>query len=326
MTFPYALQQTSARNRPYAGDGRDGSALVTTTGVIVIVMLITGSLSTYVLSGSHSVRRMADMARARAIAEAGANRAYDALRDNYSLRSTTQTNLFPRTDFGGGSYIVAVDPDDANNVTRVVSTGRFRSAEYRVGVDLRDTNVGAGIPRFAEYAIFSNGSLTLNGSPQEMNGDLHSNDQFTLNGNYDTVNGLVYAPNSSAIPEAHRGDWAPVHFPRLSDPDFQEFLDAARAAGILTEYSGDQTFQGSHTFDGITVVDGSVTFRGSGTREINGLLYISEGFTANGSTSMSGSILVGGNATINGSSAILGYQPPPGSALEPHVVVSGWWD
>lgn len=302
-----------------------GSALLTTTGVMVVVMLAVGSLATYVLSSSHGVRRMAHVVRARAIAEAGANRAYDALRADFSLRGTSLTNLFPQTTFGGGHYTVQVEPA-AGGFARVISTGHSGGVTHSVGVDLRDANYGSGLPPFLEYAIFSNGAMQINGTPKEVNGDLQTNGPFVLNGDYSNVNGKIFAPNSTDVPEEHRGNWTPIPFPQLWEPEFQAFLAAADEEGILTEYSGDQVFRGDHSFDGITVVDGAVTFRGSGTREINGLLYVSGSVTVNGSTELSGALLVGGSITINGASAVMTHQGVGGSQNDPYVVVAGWWD
>ncbi len=304
-----------------------GSALVTTAGVTMVVMLAVGGLSTFVLATSHNVRRMAHVVRARAIAEAGANRAYSALRDDFSLRGSSPTNLFPQTEFGGGHYTVNVEPSEGGLV-RVISTGQSGSATHRIGVDLRDANEGGEVPPFMEYTIFSNGPMRFNGTPKEINGDLQTNGNFTLNGDDDNINGKIFAPNidDTGVSEEKRGEWEKIPFPQLADPEFQEFLDAAREAGTLTEYSESKTFHGDHQFHGITVVDGDVTFQGSGNRVINGMLYVSGDVTANGSTSLSGALLVEGEIRINGASAVLTHQAVGGTALDPHVVVAGWWD
>ena len=304
-----------------------GSALVTTAGVTMVVMLAVGGLSTFVLATSHNVRRMAHVVRARAIAEAGANRAYSALRDDFSLRGSSPTNLFPQTEFGGGHYTVNVEPSEGGLV-RVISTGQSGSATHRIGVDLRDANYGGGVPPFMEYTIFSNGPMTFNGTPLLINGDLQTNGDFTLSGEDVNIEGMIFAPNieDTGVSEEKRGEWKPIPFPQLADPEFQEFLDAAREAGTLTEYSESKTFHGDHQFHGITVVDGDVTFQGAGNREIEGMLYVAGDLTANGSTTLKGVILAEGEIIINGASASLTHETDSGTELGPLVVVAGWWD
>ena len=312
-----------------------GSALVTVMIVLTVIFIATAGLSSFALNTVHRVHRMTDTIRAKAIAEAGANQAYNQLRvpENYN-KLRNDAAAFPQTDFAGGSYEIVLEPD-ADGRTRVISIGRFGRAEERVGLEMRDDNYdeagGTTLPEFLEYAVFCNGAMTMNGAPQELNGNLQINGSFVLNGNYENINGAIAAPPPNNIPEQYQADWEVVHFPRLDDPDFQDFLAEARAAGILTEYDGNQTIRGDQTFEGVTVVDGSVTFQGGGTRKIEGLLYVNGSFTVNGSTELSGAILVGGSMTINGSSAILSHDPIQGigedvAGLEPNVVTSVWWD
>ncbi len=309
--------------------GDEGSAMVTALLVIVVSMIATGSLLAYSVSSTQRVRQMGDSIRAKAIAEAGANRAYNMLRSNYGARHNSP--IFSNLSFAEGSYTVIVESVNGG-VTRLISVGRFRDAEHRIGLDLRNTNHEESGPEYLDYAIFSNGDMRFNGTPPAVDGDLHTNGDWTLNGSYGNVNGKIAAKNSDSIPAPHRADWQATPFPSLSDPDFQEFLAEAEAAGQLTVYNGNQTFQGSSSFDGITVINGNLTFRGSGSREVNGMLYVTGNVTANGSGTLelNGVLLAGGNVTFNGASGVFSHVSPTGSSSDPdenaHVVVSGWWD
>ncbi len=308
-------------------DRRRGSAMVTVMLVVVVTMMATASLFAFSTSTTHRIRILTESIRAKAIAEAGANRGYNALCLNYALRSSG--NLYESVDFGGGRYSVTLTPMEGG-WTRLVSVGTFGRAQHQVGLDMRDTLDGqSSLPRFLEYAIFCNGAMTINGTPRQVDGDLHSNGSFALHGEYTNVDGQISAPPPNSIPATHSAPWTSIPFPLLSDPEFQTFLAEAEAAGIpVTRYNGSQTFKKDHDFTGITVIDGSVTFIGSGTRDITGMLYISGSLTANGSTSLSGCLLVGGSMTVNGASAILSHASVVGEEEEPdsNVVAEIWWD
>ncbi len=310
-----------------AVESRRGSAMVTVMLVVVVTLMATASLFAFSTSTTHRVRILTEAIRAKAIAEAGANRGYNALCQDYSLR--TVGTLYEDVAFGGGLYSVTLTPMDGG-WTRMVSVGTFGRATHQVGLDMRDTLDGqSSTPDFLEYAIFCNGAMTINGTPKQIDGDLHSNGAFTLNGEYTNVDGMVSAPPPNSIPASHAAPWSSIPFPLLSDPDFQAFLAEAEASGIpVTRYNGSQTFKKDHTFNGITIINGSVTFIGSGTRNIDGMFYVSGSMTANGSTSLSGCIMVGGSLTINGASAILSHSAVVGEDEEAdsNVVAEVWWD
>ncbi len=304
-----------------------GSAMVTVMLIVVVSMLATASLFAFSSSTVHRVRLLTESIRAKAIAEAGANRGYNSLcKDYYTLRESD--SLYADISFGGGSYSVSLE-SMSNGWTRLISVGSFGRAEHRVGLDMRDSLFGSSsTPDYLDYALFCNGAMTLNGTPKGIDGDLHSNGSFGLNGTYDNVNGLISAPPPNDIPVANQAVWSSKPFPLLTDTSFQEFLAKAEAAGVtVTRYSGNQTFKKDHVFDGITIIDGSATFIGSGTRSITGLFYVSGSLTANGSTELSGAIMTGGSCTINGASALLNHGDIDGvEAEDPNIVAEIWWD
>lgn len=323
---------------PSNSRSRRGSALVTVMLVITVTMITAGSLFAYTASTTHRVRILTEAIRAKAIAEAGANRGYNEL---MASGMDSAASLFDNEAFAGGNYTVTAEVVDAQWL-RMVSIGTFGRAEHRVGLDVRFDEVDngdgddgePGFLDFLNYGIFCNGAFTINGTPKEVNGDMHANGSFALNGTYDNVNGMVSAPPPNGIPDTHKADWQPVPFPQLWDPAFQTWLTEMEAAGTtVTRLNGNQTFHKDHEFSGITIIDGSVTFRGAGTRTIGGLLYISGSLTSNGSTSLNGSIAVGGSLTINGASAILTYSGIGGAGeegeegtTEMEIAQEIWWD
>ena len=319
---------------------RQGSAMVTVMLVVVVTMMATASLFAFSSSTVHRVRLLTEAIRAKAIAEAGINGGYVALRQDRSRR--TSGILYSDAAFGEGAYTVTTERRNGG-WSRMVSVGSFGRAEHQIGLDVRmdsdrdaeGTNDVADIADFLKYAIFCNGSFQINGTPKNINGDLHANGSFGLSGNWDNVYGTVAAPPPNSIPDANRADWTHIHFPQPSEKSFQDFLTEAAAAGIpVTQLSGNQVYKKDQTFNGITVIHGSVTFQGSGNRVINGLFYVSGSMTVNGSTTLSGAMLVGGALTINGASAILAYNADAigaGDDGEEAVAEDGdfkeiWWD
>ena len=314
---------------------RSGSALLSVVVIATIVFIVTGGLCAFSLGTAQQVRHMTDTIRAKAIAEAGANEAYSRLSvptDYYSLR--TNATAFPTTEFGGGSYQIILEPETRGR-TRVVSVGRFGVAEQRVNLHLWDANVP---PRYFGYAIFANGDINFNGKPRFIEGDAHSNQIWILGNNalnlYDNINGLIGAQNQADIPSSHRmaWDWEEIPFPSLSDVEFQEFLEAADAAGQLTTMDG-RPLGGNDALivNGVCVVYGNLTVNGGAQLSVNGLLYVTGNVTSNGSGDIDivGTILAGGNVRLNGSSSSFQYDYVPSRYLDTDiatVMVSAWYD
>ena len=318
---------------------RQGSALLTVMIVVMITTIAAGGLYAFSATTLQRTRLVTESIRAKAIAEAGANRAYTQLNES---GLDTSESIYDGVEFAGGDYSVTCQLV-GENWLRMVSVGNFGRAQHKVGLDVRFAEVDDGdgdedAPGFLaamNYGIFCNGAFVINGTPKNVNGDLHSNGSFALHGTYANVNGKVSAPPPNDVPASHAAPWQNIHFPQLWEPEFKAWLEAQEAAGVsVTRLTGSQTFKKDQTFNGITVIDGSVTFIGSGTRTINGLLYVSGSFTANGSTSLNGSIMVGGSLTINGASAILTYANVAGGGdpvaeedeTEYEIAQEIWWD
>jgi Tfp pilus assembly protein PilX len=311
---------------------KQGSALVTVMIVVTIVSLTAGSFYIFAASMAHQTLQMTDTMRAQAIAEAGANEAFSQLKADYSLRHDPSS--FGAKDFADGTYTVHVETDDQAR-TRLVVVGAYNNAQSIIGLDVHDANrppegvmapsgseEGAGTEElvlptenlpwstFLNYAIFANGNLRFNGTPQSMNGHLHANWNWTLSGNYGNFSEgvLLSARNmeEAGVPEEFRAVWREVPFPELTDPDVQAFLAEADAAGQLTRLVGDRVFAKNSTFNGIWVIEGDVIFRGAGTRNVNGIFYVTGNITQNGASvnNVNGVMLAGGNILLNGSSSV----------------------
>jgi hypothetical protein len=316
---------------------RNGGAILTVMFVIMVMMIVAGSLHAFSSAMPRRVRLVTDAIRAKAIAEAGINRGYSLLRDDYS----GNLSAFPLTDpaFSGGQYHVRLITLSTNRV-RLVSDGQFGMADAMVGIDARNAAIYDPDSRDAPwspfmYAIFANGNFFINGTPEYARGFWFTNNDFVLTGHYSNVEALIFARNAETIPERVRGNWAERPFPQLTDPGFAEYIEDMRAQGLLTEFNGNTIFPRNATYDGIVVVRGDLIFNGQGTRVVNGMLYVTGNATFNGSSSITvhGSFVVGGNLDFNGESFNKSkfqytetHLPPIEYAPEDRVVIDAWWD
>jgi hypothetical protein len=328
------------RSHPLAGRSRsqrNGSAILTVMFVIMVMMIVAGSLHAFSSAMPRRVRLMTDAIRAKAIAEAGINRGYSMLREDYA----GNLSAFPLSDaaFAGGGYHVRLVNLSTNRV-RLVSDGHFGAADALVGIDARNAAIydpgsrDAPLSPFA-YAIFANGNFFINGTPEYARGFWFTNNDFILTGHYTNVEALIFARNAETIPERVRGNWSERPFPQLTDPEFAEYVEDMRAQGLMTEFNGNTQFPRDATYNGIVVVRGDIVFNGQGTRVVNGMLYVTGNATFNGSSSITvnGAFIVGGNLDFNGESFNKSkftysdtHLPPIDPPPEDHVVIDAWWD
>lgn len=216
-----------------------------------------------------------------------------------------------------GSAAAEVTFPDAETITVVGS----RTVDYIFGrvLGLRSQTVrasataavGSAAPAF-DYTLFSGSNtaaLTLNGSNQYVDGDVHTNRNFDANGSKLTITGVVEAvttiqTNGSQIAIGERAPGAGF----LPMPDFATTVKAeAQDAG--TYFRGDKSFSSYQVVVSSPVyVEGNVT--------VNGSHFTGRGsIVATGSITFNGSSLkanatdalafysVGGSITINGSGA-----------------------
>ena len=144
---------------------RCGSALFTVLLVIFMVSSLIVSMHAFAMHRSNMAQRLADYARAVAIAEAGANAAYVTLLDDFSARSNSAA--FPSTTYGGGAYDPEVVPI-STNMAIIRSVGTYNLESATVILDIKDYgelgNYGSLINSEAfEYGMVAGGTLDFRG-------------------------------------------------------------------------------------------------------------------------------------------------------------------
>lgn len=199
---------------------RRGAALLTTFAIIVLVAAVCSGMYAY---SSHQVlasSRTRDFLKAKVIAEAGINQAYNVMKFNFAAKD--DDSLFPETAFGGGSYDVEV-VTVSSNTARLVSVGRCGLSQATVKVDLLNQvrtaadwlENGAMVDPalFTNYAILTGGMIDWGGGGTvQGGGKIRTNDELEMVGG-GTLNGAglvvlssqnIYIQGSSKIlGEAH---------------------------------------------------------------------------------------------------------------------------
>jgi hypothetical protein len=157
--------------------GRRGSALLATFGLVLLVAVICSSMYGYSSQQVFTTVRNRDFLKAKVIAEAGANLAYNKVR--YSFANLADASLFPETAFGGGTYDVTFTSSGTNQA-RLVSVGRCGTAEARVSADLFNQarqniswlkdNRSFDPAIFTNYAVLAGGKIDWGGGGTITNG------------------------------------------------------------------------------------------------------------------------------------------------------------
>lgn len=169
---------------------RRGSALLTTFLLVMFVALAGAGMYQYSSQQIFSVARTRDYLRAKVIAEAGANQAYNRMRYDFSARNNAAN--FPLTSFGGGTYDVTVTSVSSNKA-RLVSVGTCGLAESRVSADLLNTprtriewsidDQILELSVFTNHSILVGGTISWGGNGMILNGgDVRSNSKMSFTG------------------------------------------------------------------------------------------------------------------------------------------------
>ncbi len=304
MNTSYSQQNAAnARSPSSSHRPQEGSALVTVVIMVGVISVMTSGFYLYAANMSHQVRRMSDQLHAQAIAEAGATYAISQLQADFDSHSSS--TIFAPRDFGGGRYRFQV----SEGGTRVISIGSYNTTEVGVGVGLRRVRPHP----YLDHSIVSDGILRLNGTPSGMDGSVHSNTGWVLSGHEGNITGQISAPDYHG-PHTPPPPWQfqVMDIPLLTDPEFQELMDAADADGKLVMEHGNQRVQRTVNVDGIHVIRGDLTIRGGGRINVDGILYIEGDITVNGNSQLNihGTVISLGRVTLNGSSNI--HEPAGG--------------
>ena len=171
---------------------RQGSALLIVLGIIVVVSITTGALSYHATQQMHAAKVTREQLKARLIAESGLNKAYHAIRNDFSLVNDYAEDA----DFGDGSYSVEAIPlatDEDNNAQRaqLVSSGVCGIGKARVAMDVENrpftTSDDTSDTYFALlYDLLVGGELDLKGNFKADVTTLHANGDATIKGSAET--------------------------------------------------------------------------------------------------------------------------------------------
>lgn len=184
-----------------AGTARHGSALVTVLGVIFVIAIVAASMLAIGQSQARLALRSSDNMRAKMIAEAGANAAYNTIKTNFLKAG--DPNSFPLTSFAGGTYDASVIVVQSNKAS-ITSVGVYGTATAQSKVDvvnipLLSTNGPSTPSRPWDCGLFCNGYVQLNGS-SSVRGAMHVNNYINANGNltWGAPTNIVYIEASGA--------------------------------------------------------------------------------------------------------------------------------
>ena len=269
------------------GGARAGLAI---PAVLIFCTLVTAAAITllyFARSQTHAVARAREFARAKAIAEGGANQAYSVLATN--LAAGTNDAPFPRTAFAGGAYDVAVNSSGSNRAA-IVSTGLFGRAVARTRLDVAAVDPAGhdSAPRAAYgYAIAAGDSISWSGSgvTSIRGGRMHTNGRYRMTGSgvvsgdvsscvaIDTVGGTRIEGNaqaplmSGASPENVSGGISTQAVPLVQVPDIDLIPYYQCAASNRQVFAGPLHWSGSQDYvvtGGVLWVNGDFKFSGSG--------------------------------------------------------------
>lgn len=164
-------------------EDRNGSALITVMGVILVVAIVAGSMMALSRTQAYTAMRTSDYLRAKLIAESGANSAYNQIRTNFALAG--QASPFPAVNYGGGRYDTDVRLV-ASNRALILCSGFYGSATAQAMIDVVNipvvtTNGTVPLTTCWGFAMFANGYTRLNGA-SFFSGAVHANNYIDVNG------------------------------------------------------------------------------------------------------------------------------------------------
>jgi hypothetical protein len=175
-------------------ESRKGSALLVVIGIVLVISIATGALSYSASQQMHAAKVTREQLKARLIAESGLNKAYHAVRRDFSLAG----NYADEADFGGGSFEVeslGVTQAEGNaSVSRAqfVSHGVCGIGRAVVAMDLENRPVtavdGSSGDDYFEllFDLLVGGTLDLKGNFKAHVTAIHANGNATITGSAET--------------------------------------------------------------------------------------------------------------------------------------------
>lgn len=163
-----------------------GSAILTVLGIISIVVIVCGMLGFSASQQMRSSQITREMLKSRLIAESGLNKAYQAVKVDFSKAAGYEE----KAEFGGGTYSVKSIPLKDGGTTRaqLVSEGVCGLGKTVVSVDLENRQrinfVGNGSDDYFNllYDLLVGGTLDLKGNFNAEVTDIRANGDVTISG------------------------------------------------------------------------------------------------------------------------------------------------
>ncbi len=179
---------------------RKGSALLTVLGIVSVVSVICGMLAVTASQQTRSSQITRETLKARMIAESGLNKAYHAVKDNFSLASNYQLT----ESFGGGSYTVRSVALSGSNAGRaqLFSEGVCGLGKSTVAADLENrplTTTDDDSDHFfsLNYDLLVGGALKLSGNFFTDVLSIHANGAANLGGSANLAGAQVIVSSAA---------------------------------------------------------------------------------------------------------------------------------
>ncbi len=207
---------------------QEGAAMVTVLGIVAVVSIVCGMLSTSASRQARSSQITREMLRARMVAESGLNKAYCAVKSDFSLaQSYSQTETFD-----GGTYTVKssmLGGADGNRA-QLVSVGVYGLGRSVVSADLENRPKTEGVITNDYYSLaydlLVGGVLTLKGNFNAEVTAIHANGNADLSGSASVEGDTVSSSGTVTWKKA------PENVTLLSDQPAQEIFTEALATAL----------------------------------------------------------------------------------------------
>lgn len=223
---------------------KQGTALLTVLGIISIVIIISTMLAYTCQQQTRSSLITRDMLKARMIAESGLNKAYHAIKSDFSKTKNYTTPISENFDTGSYTVQCRTFSDDKANRAQLTATGVCGLGSVIVGADLEniplsDGSGGDDSNYFAlDYSMFINGTLFGRGNGNYTLDSIHSNNDMTFKGSTDFYKPLDLSSSESIdLGKKQSGDVGSLteNAPHVTIPQVpvESFIAVAEANGQI---------------------------------------------------------------------------------------------
>ena len=314
-----------------------GSAILTVLGIISIVVIVCGMLGFSASQQMRSSQITREMLKSRLIAESGLNKAYQAVKVDFSKAA----GYAEKAEFGGGNYSVKSIPlkDGGANRAQLVSEGVCGLGRTVVSVDLENRERIKAVEDGSEdyfnllYDLLVGGTLDLKGNFHADVTAIAANGNVKIDGSADADAKTVSStgtiewkkPNGTVTMLTNQSPKEILTEALIAAiNDFKEYAKAngavyASGADIPQPVPGNVAYctgsadGWSRTGDGCFIFEGPVSFQGNSLNisSVDGypaLIVLSAGdVKMNAGTEIHGAIIMPNSSlTLNGHAAFYG--------------------